>query len=178
LLGVGCALVWHLGLSDALAWQSGTWMRQPWRLWTASLAHLSGAHLLGNMAALVVLAILGASLGAGRSATRALLISWPLSTLALLLWPEVTGYSGLSGLLCAMLGVLWVLAAQHPAGRVVSWVLLVSMGIKLLSEHAWSQPIGYDPNWGFNVVYAAHLGGFVCGTMCGLATARHTHVHK
>ena len=178
LLGTGSAAVWHLGLSDALAWQSDTWVRQPWRLWTASLVHLSGAHLLGNMAALFVLAILGASLNAGRPAALALLASWPLSTMTLLFWPEVAGYSGLSGLLCAMLGILWVHAALHPGGRAVSWVLLVSMGTKLLSEHAWSQPIGYDPNWGFNVVYAAHLGGFACGAVCGAAAAWRTATQK
>jgi hypothetical protein len=33
------------------------------------------------------------------------------------------------------------------------------MGLKLLIEHAWSQPVVFDPNRGFNVVVAAHVGG-------------------
>ena len=171
LLGLGSAGVWWLDLSGPLAWQSEGWWRSPWRLWTASLAHLSGAHLVGNLGALGVLAVLGRYLQVGRPAALALLLSWPLSTLSLLGWPEVRGYSGLSGLLCAMLGILWVHAARDPQARVVSWVLGASMGVKLLAEHAWSQPIGYDPNWGFNVVYAAHLAGFAGGAACGWLTA-------
>ena len=171
-LGLVSAMVWVLGLSDALAWQSGDWAHQPWTLWTAGLAHLSGAHLLGNLAALGVLAVLGSYLQAGTAAVVAWLVSWPLSTAALQLWPEVGGYSGLSGLLCAALGVLWSHALVLRTNRAVSWVLLVTMAIKLCSEQAWVHPIGYDPNWGFNVVYGAHLAGFVCGAACGLVGAR------
>lgn len=170
-LGLASATVWVLGLSDALTWHADSWARQPWTLWTAGLAHLSGAHLLGNLAALGVLAVLGSYLCAGAPAVAALLISWPVSTAALQLWPEVTGYSGLSGLLCAAVGVLWSHAVADRSTRVVSWVLLVTMGAKLLSEHAWANPIGYDPNWGFNVVYAAHLTGFVSGAACGWVAA-------
>ena len=42
------------------------------------------------------------------------------------------------------------------------------MGLKLLTEHAWSQPMVFDPNWGFNVVVAAHLGGALVGAGCGV----------
>ncbi len=171
-LGLASAVVWVLGLSDALAWHADSWVRQPWRLWTAGLAHLSGAHLFGNLAALGVLAVLGSYLQAGPATVVAWLVSWPASTAALAMWPEVTGYSGLSGLLCAALGVLWSHAAAHPPTRPVSWVLLVSMVVKLLSEQAWLHPVGYDPNWGFNVVYAAHLAGFAAGAACGLPAAR------
>lgn len=167
-LGLVSAMVWVLGLSDALAWQSGDWAHQPWTLWTAGLAHLSGAHLLGNLAALGVLAVLGSYLNAGPPAVVALLASWPVATGALQLWPAVTGYRGMSGLLCAALAVLWSHAVARRATRAVSWVLLATVSIKLLSEQAWAHPVAYDPHWGFNVVYAAHLAGFAAGAACGL----------
>lgn len=174
LLGLGSATLWGLGFDDgALAWNATTWRVHPWVLWTASLVHPSGAHLAGNLAALGVLAVLGVYLNAGRAAVLGLLAGWPLGTLVLAFWPAVTGYSGLSGLLCAMLGVLWSHAALHTGTRAVSWALLVPMALKLLTEHAWSQPVGYDPNWGANVVYVAHLGGFVCGALCGWLASRH-----
>lgn len=173
LLGIGCATVWYLQLSGPLAWQAESWWHQPWVLWSASLAHLSGAHLVGNLAALGVLAVLGAYLNAGRPEVLATLLAWPVGTLALVLWPQVAGYSGLSGLLCAMLAVLSVQAMRHTGTRAVSGVLLAAMGAKLLSEHAWSQPVGYDPHWGFNVVYAAHLSGFASGAGFALVLRPH-----
>ncbi|MCY7305315.1 MAG: rhombosortase [Rhodoferax sp.] len=164
-LALASILVWTSGLSGALIWQSGPWQARPWSLWSAALAHLSGMHLVGNLLALAVLAVLGAYLQADRAASLAVLIAWPLGTMALAWWPQITWYSGLSGLLCAMLAVLWVHAALSRANRAVSWALLVVLALKLGSEHAWTQPIGYDPNWGFNVVYAAHLAGALAGAM-------------
>jgi membrane associated rhomboid family serine protease len=137
-------------------------------LWSTSLVHLSGAHLLANLLALAVLAVLGACLDAGRAATLALLVAWPLGTLALLGWPQVAGCSGMSGLLHAMVAVLWAHTALRGSAKPVSYVIFAVLALKLLSEHAWSQPIAFDPNWGFNVVYAAHLTGAASGALFGL----------
>ena len=168
MLVIASCAVWWSGGSEALAWSSTEWQTRPWTLWSASLAHLSVLHLSGNLLALAVLALLGVFLRAGRSATWAVLLAWPLGTLGLIFWPQVSGYSGLSGLLCAMLGVLCFHTASDPEGRIATWVLALALGFKLLSEHAWSRPIGYDPQWGFNVVYAAHLAGAACGVVCAL----------
>lgn len=168
LLGLASSVVWYLDGSAALAWHADNWQRHPWSLWSASLAHLSGAHLLANLAALLVLGVLGCSLRAGTGTAVALLLAWPISTLALLLWPQVGGYSGMSGLLNAMAAVLWAHAALAVAARSVSWLIFAALAVKLLAEGAWSAPIAFDPNWGFNVVYAAHLGGALAGAGCGL----------
>ena len=168
-LALASALVWVSGQSGALAWHSGAWQARPWSLWSAALAHLSGMHLVGNLLALAVLAVLGSYLQADRAAALAVLIAWPLGTLALAWWPQIAWYGGLSGLLCAMLAVLWVHAALAPATRAVSWALLVLLALKLGSEQAWTRPIGYDPNWGFNVVYAAHLTGAASGALACVA---------
>ena len=168
-LGIGGLYAWSGGRQAWLVWHAEAWSYHPWQLWTASLAHLTAAHLLINLAALVALAILGGFMHAGRTAVAACLLAWPLSTLALVLWPEISYYSGMSGLLMAMLAVLAVHATTRSEARVSGMVLLCVLGFKLLSEHAWTQPMAFDPHWGFNVVYAAHLTGAVAGAVCAAA---------
>lgn len=167
LLGAASLLAWWFADQRVLAWHASTWAREPWVLWSASLVHLSGAHLVANLLALGLLAGLGTFLHAGRSAVLALLFAWPLGTLALLYWPQITGYSGMSGLLNSMVAVLWAHAIVHAA-KPLSFIIFGALAIKLLGEHAWSQPIAFDPNWGFNVVYAAHLSGALAGAVWGL----------
>ncbi len=169
LLGLASLSVWFAGGSAQLAWNAAAWTRQPWQLWSASLAHLSLAHVLVNLLALVLLALSGAWLRVGRSGTLALLLAWPLGTLALAWWPQVGLYSGMSGLLNGMLAVLCVHAILGAAPRTLSWFILGALALKLAREQAWSQPIAFDALWGFNVVYAAHLAGAVAGAVCGLA---------
>ena len=86
-----------------------------------------------------------------------------------MLWPEISHYSGMSGLLMAMLAVLAVHATILPETRISGVLLLCVLGFKLLSEHAWTQPMAFDPRWGFNVVYAAHLTGTVAGAVSAAA---------
>ena len=79
----------------ALLWHPAAWWQRPWTLWTAALVHLTGVHLAANLLALGAVAVLGRALDAGRPATLALLVAWPLTTLTLLAWPQVGGYGGL-----------------------------------------------------------------------------------
>ncbi len=168
-LGLGGLYAWSGGRQDLLVWYATLWPHHPWQLWTASLAHLTAAHLLINLLALLALAVLGGFMHAGRTAVAACLLAWPLSTLGLALWPEIGDYSGMSGLLMAMLAVLAVHAMTLSEPRLSGVVLLCVLGFKLLSEHAWSQAIAFDPNWGFNVVVAAHLTGAAAGAMSAVA---------
>ena len=169
LLGLASAVLWFARGAGALAWHPGSWKSEPWVLWTASLGHLSGAHLLANLVAALVLGVLGAFLRARPSAVLALLLAWPLGTLALLWWPQVSAYSGMSGLLNAMVAVLWAHSVLGTGSKATSFLILGAVLLKLLGERAWSQPIAFDPNWGFNVVYAAHLSGAVCGAVSGVS---------
>jgi rhomboid family GlyGly-CTERM serine protease len=153
---------------SALLWHPTAWWQRPWTLWTAALVHLTGVHLAANLLALGAVAVLGRALDAGRPATLALLVAWPLTTLTLLAWPQVGGYGGLSGLIHAQVLVLWSLLAIKKVATPLAISLLAGIAFKLLMEHAWSQPQAFDPNWGFNVVYAAHLGGALVGAGCGV----------
>lgn len=176
LLGVLSAGLWWLDppghpaapLPHPLAWAPAHWPEWPWMLWSASLVHLSGTHLLANLLALAAVGVLGTALHAGRAATLALFLAWPLGTASLLLWPGISQYRGLSGLIHAAVLALWAHAAINSIAKPLSFVLLAGVGLKLAIEHAWNQPLAFDPDWGFNVVYAAHLGGAMAGAACGV----------
>jgi hypothetical protein len=176
LLGAGSAAVaWTFGLvapvqdlaAHPLAWDAAGWAVRPWTLWTSAWVHTSAGSLGGNLLAVGALTVLGAALGAGRPAAIALLVAWPLGVLALLLWPEVTSYGGLGGPIHAAAMVLGTEVARRPALKPLSPLLFAGMGLKLLAEQAWAQPVAFDPSWGFNVVYAAHLTGAFAGAACG-----------
>lgn len=171
-LALASLAAWAMGpASVALQWDVSSWPREPWTLWTSALVHLSAGHLLANLLALGSLAVLGAALRVGKPAALALLVAWPLGTLALTAWPEVKQYSGLSGLIHAAVAVLWADAAIQRKAYPMSFVVFVGVVFKLMTEHAWTAPIAFDPSWGFNVVYAAHLSGTLAGAVCGLLAA-------
>ena len=155
-----------------LAWDAIGWVLQPWTLWTAAWVHTSSGNLGANLLALTALAVFGAAVGAGRRAALALLAAWPLATLALLLWPQVRNYAGLGGPIHAAAMVLATVVARRPGLKFLSPLLFAGMALKLLAEHAWTQPVVFDPSWGFNVTYAAHLTGAVAGAACGWIAQR------
>jgi rhomboid family GlyGly-CTERM serine protease len=144
------------------------WFSHPWTLWTAPLVHLSVAHALANCFALA--ALLGmAALGGGKPLLLryliGLLIAWPLSTLSLMLCPQVSYYVGLSGLVHAGVALLGVFLLQ--GSRYLGLTLLLGLAVKLWQEQAWVQPVVWSADWGFHVVVVAHLYGAVVGLVVG-----------
>lgn len=167
------ALLWLAGIAGLeppqfWIWRAADWRQQPWTLWTASLVHFLFAHGLANALALAALAVLGAGLAAEPSDALALLLAWPLGTLALLAWPQVGGYWGLSGPVHAAAAVLAVRALRAPPTRWLGGLLAGGLALKLLLERGWALPVGFDSGWGFNVVYAAHLSGALAGAALAL----------
>ena len=156
-------------LAHPLVWQSADWLTHPWTLWTSAWVHTSSGNLAGNLLALAAIAVMGSAVQASWRAALALAVAWPLSTLALLLWPAVTAFAGLGGVIHAAAMVVAVAVSRRPALKPLAPLLLAGMGLKLLAEQAWRQPVAFDPSWGFNVVYAAHLTGAVAGLACGEA---------
>jgi hypothetical protein len=174
-LGGGAAVVaWSQGLAsplesltpESLEWNATWWVVHPWTLWTAAWVHTSAGSLAGNLLALAALATVGAAVGAGTVAALALALAWPLTTLALLIWPQVGSYAGLGGPIHAAAAVLGVHLARRAQYRPLAVLLFGAVGVKLLAERGWAQPVAFDPSWGINVVYAAHLAGTVMGAWC------------
>ncbi len=168
LLALGCLTAWARG--QPLEWEwwhdfaldAGSW-------WTAALVHRSPAHGLANLLALGALAVLGLALQVPRAQAWALAAAWPLSTLLLLLFPQIERYAGLSGVLHAAVAVLVVHCAWSRDRH--GWASLLGAGLaaKLLAEGAWSRPLVFEPEWGFAVATGAHLTGALAGLLCALA---------
>lgn len=171
LLGIGAIAAGLTADPQRLVWNAADWTTNPWTLWSASLVHLSAGHLGINLAALALIAMLGMLLHARLDAALALLLVWPLVTLALLAWPQLGAYCGMSGLLNAMLALLCVQAAAVPVRRRWALWLLAGQALKLAGEQGWSQPLAFDASWGFDVAYAAHLAGALAGAVAGLLCA-------
>jgi rhomboid family GlyGly-CTERM serine protease len=161
--------LWAWWLRNPLDWE---WWRdfatEPASWWTAALVHRSPAHGLANLLALCALAVLGVALQVPRAQAWAWAAAWPLSTLALLLFPQIGRYAGLSGVLHAGVAVLVVHCAFARAHR--AWAALLGAGLaaKLLAEAAWSRPLVFEPEWGFAVATGAHLTGALAGLLCAL----------
>ncbi|MDO5692154.1 MAG: hypothetical protein Q4G70_06710 [Pseudomonadota bacterium] len=149
-------------------WHAEYWPSQPWTLWTGPLLHFLGAHLAGNALALAALAVLGTALQAPRSDALALALAWPLGTLTLLVWPPVGAYYGLSGPVHAAATILALRALQGTATRWLGLLLAGGLLVKLALERGWAVPVGFDSDWGFNVVFAAHLGSAAVGAVLAL----------
>jgi rhomboid family GlyGly-CTERM serine protease len=158
--------------TNPLAYVSHNWFLHPWTLWTAPLVHLSLEHAVANVLALAVLVGIafftanrtGRTGVFLRSFGLGLMLVWPLSTLSLVLCPQVTSYVGLSGVVhgaAALLGVLLIRSSW------MSWVLLAGLAVKLYLEQAWIQPVVWSADWGFNVVVVAHLYGAGVGLIVG-----------
>jgi rhomboid family GlyGly-CTERM serine protease len=169
-----CALAWagaclsasvqhHWLHRQPWLWQASAWQQWPWTPWTAPLVGLTPFHTFGNVLALAAVGVLGHTLGARPRETLTLLIAWPLSTLGLLLWPEVGWYAGLSGVIHAAATIVAWRALTQRNARGIGALLAAGLLVKLLLERGWAAPIAFDSNWGFNVVYAAHLSGAAIG---------------
>jgi rhomboid family GlyGly-CTERM serine protease len=176
--GVMSMLAWWArgDVVDALTWQAEGWSRQPWTLWTSSWVHLNTPHLIGNQVALGALAALAWVLRPTLAWALAWLLAWPLMQFSLLLWPQIGYAVGLSGVLHAGIAVA---AVQLLLGRIAvpqarRWgaLLALGLGVKLIVEQAWGQPVVWDAGNDMSVVQAAHLSGVFWGALMGLTLGR------
>jgi rhomboid family GlyGly-CTERM serine protease len=165
-------------LSDAvLSWQPALAASQPWRWWSAAWVHWSTAHLVGNLAAALLVVALGHAAQLPRAAAWAWALAWPLTHLSLALQPELAPFGGLSGVLHAGVAVAAVhllgapsVAASAAWRRRARWVgLALAAGLlaKVLVEAPWQGPWRKTPAWDFPVAPLAHAAGAFWGAVCG-----------
>lgn len=145
-------LAWH--------WANGEY----WRLWTPAIVHFSLPHALFNALGIW---ILGRPLEA-RAGTLAfallVLVSAPVANLAQYYWSPQIVFGGMSGVVYALVGAVFVLQRWRPGWRDVpaglvplalGWLLLCATGL-----------VTYVIGTG--IANAAHIGGFICGLLLAL----------
>ncbi|WP_237062998.1 rhomboid family intramembrane serine protease [Microbulbifer zhoushanensis] len=143
--------------TSSLAWHFAN--GEYWRLWTPAILHFSLPHALFNALGIwIVGRPLEARAGSGVF-TVAVLVSAAVANLAQYWWSPGTIFGGMSGVVYALVGCVFVLQRRHPewlevprgiVAVAVGWLLICATGLVTLLV-------------GVGVANAAHMGGFACG---------------
>ena len=142
---------------------------QPWRAFTAPLAHLSLQHLIANLAGCAALGWLGHAARLPVRASIAWWLAWPLTQLGLLLRPELQSYGGLSGVLHAGVAIVVVeLVQRRGRERWVGIGLLLGLLVKLWIDDPFGPPGQLREGWNIAIAPFAHLSGAVAGLVASL----------
>jgi rhomboid family GlyGly-CTERM serine protease len=167
LLGAVALIGWPIA-RDALDWQPGLALREPWRALTAVGVHYSGQHLGVNLIGLIVTALFGAIARAPLVMALAWLVAWPLTQIGLLLKPELLHYGGLSGVLHAGIAVVvaWLLITGTRGQRWVAAAVAVGGIAKLLNEAPWGPALRHPAGWDIAIAPLAHSTGAIAGAVC------------
>ena len=168
-LALGALALWSAP-HEALDWQPGLALTQPWRLWTAALVHLSPLHLQANLLGCAVVAAFGMVAGLPLRATGAWLAAWPLTHAALAVQPQLLHYGGLSGVLHAGVAITALqLGCRAPRReRLIGLAVLAGLAAKLLLESAWPGTAQEVPGWDIRIAPLAHLTGALAGLACDI----------
>lgn len=166
---VASMLVWWGGetWADFLTWRSDHWAGRPWTWWTTAWVHVHTPHLIGNQLAVGALAAMAWLLRPNVWASLAWLLAWPLTTLALLTWPQIGYCVGLSGQIHVALTIVGLHMAlgeiRVRKGRRWGSLLLAGLLAKAVLEQGWHWPVVWDDAADMSVVQAVHLAGTACG---------------
>ncbi len=172
---VASMLVWWGGetWADALTWRADHWADRPWTWWTTVWVHVNTPHLIGNQLAVGALAAMAWLLRPNVWASLAWLLAWPLTTLALLTWPQIGYCVGLSGQIHVALTIvgLHMVLDEVRVRKARRWgsLLLAGLLAKAALEQGWHWPVVWDDGADMSVVQAVHLAGTVCGAIMALA---------
>jgi membrane associated rhomboid family serine protease len=149
----------QLGIMDSGAVAAGQW----WRLFTAVSLHENMPHLMANVTTgFVLLGLAMARYGAGVGLLASFLAGAAGNVAGLALYPQPHEGLGASGMVMGALGLITAQSfAFWRACRSAShfWLRSLAAGVLILVL------IGFSPE--SDIV--AHVGGFVCGLLCGWA---------
>jgi hypothetical protein len=168
------AIQGYAGLAEVLQWQRGAAPGVSWL--TGHLTHWSWNHLAWDLFAFAILSWLSLSLAPSRYAP-CLLVAAVLILLEVRLFQAMLDcYRGLSGLDCALfglvIGALWRQPSGDRGGRAAHGLALLG-GCAFLVKTAFELVTGGTlfveaGAVGFVPVVSAHLTGFLCGLAAGL----------
>lgn len=166
-LALGAVVLWPAP-GATFDWQPQLALSQPWRAWSAAFVHLSPLHLLANLLGCAAVTAFGVAARLPRHAAWAWLAAWPLTHAALIVQPQLTHYSGLSGVLHAgvAVGALHLVWRERGQRMAIGWAVLAGMALKLLLEAPWAGP-AQAAGWDIPIAPLGHLSGAVSGLVCG-----------
>ena len=152
---------------DALDWQPGRALAEPWRWWTAAAVHWSPLHLRANLAGAALLAALGLAARLPPSATWAWVLAWPLTQLGLLARPDLAHVGGLSGVLHAGVAIaaLGLLQRERGARRAIGAALGLGLLLKVALEAPWGPALTQPAGWDIALAPWVHASGLLAGAV-------------
>ena len=175
-LAAGVALASHGLVPTAIDWQPGLALHEPWRAFSAAALHYSALHLGANLVGCVLVASLGVTAQVPRHMAWAWFAAWPLTQFGLLLQPALLHFGGLSGVLHAGVAVAatHLLLTATGRRRALGAAVMIGVGIKVVGETPWGEPLRHLPEWDIAVAPLAHATGLAAGVLCALL-AHHVH---
>ncbi|WP_165793945.1 rhombosortase [Marinobacter halophilus] len=155
----------YLAPAQPLEWQPELLQsREWWRLITGHLVHLSGRHLMLNVAGLITLWMLyPCFLSLRDTALATVFIAVGISLGLLLLQPDLPGYRGFSGCLHGLAAMLAIRGLGHE--RILSVGVLVLVPGKLAMEAVGVGLADTARLIGGPVIWQAHVLGFSAGVV-------------
>ncbi len=156
-------------LAQALVMRPDAGLAQPpWVWWSTAWLHGSQAHLLRNLAGVLLLATLAWLMPPTRRTAAAWMLAWPLTHLGMLMEPTLSSYVGLSGVLHAGVVVLALSATGRHTPRpmrLCALALLAGTACKVIMENPWGHSLIASSASAINVAPWAHLSGCVAGVL-------------
>ncbi|MCL5255023.1 MAG: rhombosortase [Gammaproteobacteria bacterium] len=161
-IAVICVLIqfqpqWH----DYLTLSEDGLLAQPWRIFTTHLVHLNLQHLLLNLAALLLLAVIFRQQLQGRLLVNVMVISALFATIVPIAVSQEYLFVGLSGVLHGIAVYAGVLLTKQ--GNKFGFVVLAAVVVKLVLDMTINS--GYQDWLGAEVAYLTHLGGAIGGAL-------------
>lgn len=155
------------GNLEALRYERGLLLHEPWRLATAHLTHLGVAHLAMNgVGLLLIWRRLGDAMPVSRWMLTIVLSAAGVNLGLWLFSPDITWYVGLSGVLHGMwAAAAWSRVRTQPGS---GYALLSLLVLKLVVEQCSSGAGATAALMGAEVVIDAHLYGALAGLIAGL----------
>ena len=159
---------WLVLSRDALA--AGAW----WTVFTGPLLHLSGPHLLFDVAGLLFVGWMFEPLLRGWYVGIAVWITLVVSATFFVAYPQMSSYYGLSsldqGLFCAGLAALW-----RRGDRISAGMLLAALAVKWIAELSGGESVlawlPFDENAFGTAVPWTHIAGGLAGLIAGYLAA-------
>lgn len=148
---------WH----NYLALTEDGLLAQPWRVFTTHLVHLNDQHLLMNLVALFLLAVIFRQQAQGRLLVNVMVISALFATIVPIAVSQEYLFVGLSGVLHGIAVFAGVTMAKQ--GHKVGFVVLAAVVVKLIVDMTVQS--GYQDWLGAEVAYLSHLGGAIGGAL-------------
>lgn len=141
-----------------------------WRLVSGHFTHINWSHLYLNLAALLLIWLLGLGrLGIMRQLIAIFLCCMTISLAMLAFNSEIAWYRGFSGVLH---GLFALVAAQYLRDhRYFSILLFLSLALKITLEHILERIPWHQGHSDFWVIADAHLYGSIAGLVIAIAFA-------